>query len=260
MMKRFYLIAALALATLTASAQQKLYLSTYQGTDVKKFDGKTCLVNTTRSVYKGWNTLSLPFALSQQELNELFGTDCRLEKLVGVEETDATVQLNFQDCKADGVQANTPYILYYTGENRNVKIVKEALIANAPSSLSFTTQSGDVVTMCGAATKTEGKGLYGVMVINNSDANFVRVGDNTQGFYATRCFMQLASGDSKLLTTRHFALGETTGIKEQLRNGENETMRNDGDVYNTNGIKVANSKDNLKPGLYVVKGQKILVK
>lgn len=255
MMKRLYLIAALALATLTASAQQRLYLSTYKGTDVTKLDGKTCLVSTTRSMYKGWNTLSLPFSLSQQELNELFGSDCRLEKLVGVvEEAGATVQLNFQDCKAGGVEANTPYILYYTGENRNVKIAKEALIAYAPSALSFTTPSGDRVTMCGAASQTNGQGLYGVMVVNNSDANFVRVGDNTQGFYATRCYVQLASGDSKLLTTRHFALGETTAVKAAVAQ-DNAT-----EVYNASGVKVSNSKDNLKPGLYVVKGQKILVK
>lgn len=254
MMKRLYLIAALALATLTASAQQRLYLSTYKGTDVTKLDGKTCLVSTTRSMYKGWNTLSLPFSLSQQELNELFGSDCRLEKLVGVEEAGATVQLNFQDCKAGGVEANTPYILYYTGENRNVKIAKEALIAHAPSALSFSTPSGDRVTMCGAASQTNGQGLYGVMVVNNSDANFVRVGDNTQGFYATRCYVQLASGDSKLLTTRHFALGETTAVKAAVEQ-DNAT-----EVYNASGVKVSNSKDNLKPGLYVVKGQKILVK
>jgi hypothetical protein len=254
MMKRFYLMAALVLATLTINAQQKLYLSTYKGTDVTKLDGKTCLVNATRSVYKGWNTLSLPFSLSQQELNELFGTDCRLEKLVGVEETGASIQLNFQDCKAGGVEANTPYILYYTGENRNVKIAKETVIANAPSSLSFTTPSGDKVSMCGAATQTDGQGLYGVMVINNGDANFVRVGDNPQGFYATRCYIQLASGDSKLLTASHFAAGETTALKNVV--AKDEAV----DVYNTNGIRVGNSKDNLKPGLYVVKGQKILVK
>ena len=242
MMKRFYLMAALALATLTINAQQKLYLSTYKGTDVTKLDGKTCLVNATRSVYKGWNTLSLPFSLSQQELNELFGTDCRLEKLVGVEETGASIQLNFQDCKAGGVEANIPYILYYTGENRNVKIAKETVIANAPSSLSFTTPSGDKVSMCGAATQTDGQGLYGVMVINNGDANFVRVGDNPQGFYATRCYIQLASGDSKLLTASHFAAGETTALKNVV--AKDEAV----DVYNTNGIRVGNSKDNLKPG------------
>jgi hypothetical protein len=92
------------------------------------------------------------------------------------------------------------------------------------------------------------------MVVNNSDANFVRVGDNTQGFYATRCYVQLASGDSKLLTTRHFALGETTAVKAAVAQ-DNAT-----EVYNASGVKVSNSKDNLKPGLYVVKGQKILVK
>ena len=258
-MKKFYLFAALALATLTTSAQQRLNLSTYQGTDVANYDGKTLEVNTTRTMFKGWNTLSLPFALSEQELNQFFGSDCKLEKLVGVEEAGNTILLNFQDCKASGVQPNTPYILFYTGENGNVKIATKARISNETSALSFTTNSGDIVKMCGAAKRLNGKGLYGVKAIDNSDAKFVTVDTDATFFYATRCYITLSSGTDKLLTSRHMAAGETTSITDIAT--ENEKV----DVYNTNGIRVATKTtasqvNNLKPGIYVVKGQKILVK
>lgn len=255
-MKKLFLIAALALVTLTVSAQQRLYLSTYKGTDVTKFDGKTCNVTVSRLMFKGWNTLSLPFAMSEQELNQVFGNDCRLERLVGVEETAGNIQLDFQDCKADGLQANTPYIIYFTGENSNVNIAKSALIGNAASSLTFRTQGNEEVTMCGASKQTEGEGLYGVMAKDNADAKFVAVGSDTQGFYATRCYIKLASGTAKQLTTHHLAASETMGITAVAT--ENEDV----DVYNLNGVKVASKIQTatLKPGVYVVKGQKVLVK
>lgn len=259
MMKKFYLIALMAAATLSANAQQKLNLSTYSGTDLARYDGKTCDVTVNRQTFKGWNTLSLPFDLSEQELNEAFGSDCRLEKLVSVDETAGAVQLNFQDCKAEGVQANIPYILYFTGETASRKITKQAVLTDAPSKLSFTTSSGDVVTMEGVKKHISGVGFYGVMAIDNGDAKFVKVHENTNGFFATRCYIQLSSGNSKQLTTRHLAAGNPTGINAVA--ADNELV----DVYNLAGGKVASQVraaevNSLKAGVYVVKGQKILVK
>jgi len=259
MMKKFYLIAALALATLTAGAQQRLYLSTYDGTDLTRYDGETCNVTVNRYVFKGWNTLALPFEMSQQELNEVFGNDCRLERLIGAEDVAGSIQLNFQDCKTDGLQANVPYILYYTGENGNKKIAKQALVSKGEATVSYTTAGGEVITMSGTASHVDGKGYYGVMAIDNSDAKFVSVGENTNGFYATRCFIQLGSGNMQKLSTRHLAKGEVTSIRAIA--GEGESV----DVYNAAGAKVASQisaaeVSSLKPGVYVVKGQKILVR
>ena len=102
-------------------------------------------------------------------------------------------------------------------------------------------------------------GYYGVMAIDNGDAKFVKVHENTNGFFATRCYIQLSSGNSKQLTTRHLAAGNPTGINAVA--AENELV----DVYNLAGGKVASQVraaevNSLKAGVYVVKGQKILVK
>ena len=96
-MKKLYLIAAMAIATLAGNAQEKLYLSTYNGTNIEKYDGKVCDVTVNRYVFNGWNTISLPFALSESELNETFGQNCRLERLVGAEQNGQGITLNFQD-------------------------------------------------------------------------------------------------------------------------------------------------------------------
>ncbi len=258
-MKRLYFIAALALATLTANAQQKLYLSTYSGTNVEKYDGKTCNVSVNRYIFKGWNTIALPFELTTEELNTTFGNDCKLERLIGAENEGNDIVLNFQDCKAEGLQANTPYVLYYTGENSSKKIEKEALISHAQPAISFTTSRGEVITMGGVQQQTKGIGLYGIPARDNGEVNFTKVDESLNGFFATRCYIQLNSATATTLKARHLAAGEVTSIQSIVDNGEAV------DVYSLSGQKVAagvNSANlnQLKQGIYVVKGQKVLVK
>jgi len=259
-MKKLLIIAAMAAITLGVQAQEKLTLSTYNGTNIARYDGKVCQVNVSRYMFTGWNTLSLPFSMTEQELNEAFGSDCQLEKLVSAEDNVQGITLNFIDCKAGGLQANTPYMLYYTGESATKKIVKEAEVTDAPSAIILNTPCGDVVTMTGASKHTEADGLYGVMARDNSEVKFVSVGgENTNGFYATRCYIRLASGTDKLLTARHLGYGQATSIAAIA--SQDELV----DVYNTAGTKVASQVrasevNSLRSGLYIVKGQKILVK
>lgn len=260
-MKKFFLIAAMAALSLGAQAQEKLYLSTYNGTNLSKYDGKLCNVTVNRYVFTGWNTIALPFAMSEQELNDIFGADCQLERLASVEDnTQGGVTLNFVNCKADGLQANTPYMLHYTGEAATKRIVKQAEVSDAQAALTFSTASGEQVTMEGVRQHTDGEGLYGVLARDNSEVRFVSVdGEGTNGFYATRCYVRLASGNAKMLTARHLGYDEATSINAVAQQGELV------DVFSLNGAKVASQLsadqvNSLRAGIYVVKGQKILVK
>lgn len=257
-MKRLYIIAAMAVATLAANAQEKLMLSTYNGTNIEKFDRKICDVTVNRYVFTGWNTVALPFDVTTEELNELFGNDCKLEQLVSVENINGNIQLNFQDCKASGLKANVPYLLHYTGTTGNKKITKEAAIYNEEAILTFQTQLGETVTMAGVREKTDGVGYYGILARDNAEAKFTKVDASLSGFLATRCYVQMPVGITGQVLTNHMAAGETTSINAIATSSETV------DVYNTNGVKVAKinaSKVNdLQPGVYVVKGQKVLVK
>ena len=258
-MKRLYMIAALAVCTLAANAQQKLTLSTYNGTNIEQYDGKICDVTVNRYIFKGWNTIALPFDITTEELNETFGSDCRLEKLVGVENIGDDIQLNFQDCKAEGMQANMPYILHFAGEAGNKKITKEAAInANQPV-VSFTTRRGETVTMDGIQQMTKGIGMYGILVKDNAEAKFVKVDESLNGFLATRCCIQLSSATADKLIPNHLAAGELTSINAIASNNEKV------DVYTLGGKKVASmvsttQVSQMQPGVYVVKGQKIIIK
>ncbi len=259
-MKKFYLIIAMTVMALAVNAQQTLNLSTYSGTNLEKFDGKECKVNVNRYVFNGWNTIALPFSMTESELNEVFGPDCRLEQLVGAEEMNGKVTLFFQDCKANGIESNVPYILYYNGENGSVKITKNAYISDAQPVLGYDVKGSDeYVSMEGAKMHTTGIGFYGVLAADNSDAKFVSVDESLNGFHATRCYVKLASGNSKILATQHLAAGETSSISDIVRSGDKV------DVYTISGMRVANGinasqVNKLQPGIYVVNGQKIVVK
>ena len=53
-MKKLLLMAAIALGSIGANAQQNLTLSTYKGTDLAKYTGKTLNVSVNRYVFNGY--------------------------------------------------------------------------------------------------------------------------------------------------------------------------------------------------------------
>lgn len=253
-------MAVLACMVLAANAQPKLVLNTYSGTNLDRYDGQEMTVTVSRYICHGWNTISLPFAMSAVEVNEAFGSDCRLERLIGVESDASAMTLNFQDCKSGGIEANIPYILYCTGETGLRTFTKTATILQRPSILSFIDQrTGITVTMGGAQKHMGSEGLYGVLVRDNAEAQFVNANEATTGFYATRCYVSLSTGNGMTLHTRHFGQNEITRISAIA--GNDEIV----DVYNLAGVRVAAGiraaqVNELQSNVYVVKGRKVLVK
>lgn len=261
-MKKLLLLAAITFGYTYASAQGTLALSTYKGTDLTKYVGKTMNVSVNRYIFNGWNTISLPFSMTKEEVDATFGADCKLEKLVGVENDGQKVKLNFQNCKSEGIKANVPYILYYNGETGSLSFSAEnVLIVDGVSEVTFTAEgTGETVTMGAAKQQKAAEGLYGILAKDNTEAAFVNVDMTTNGFFATRCFVKLSGGNATLLTTNHLTGTEegTTSLKGLVAPGELV------DVFNLSGVRVAKQVsiadiNKLQKGAYVVKGQTILV-
>ena len=247
-MKKILLIAMMACTALAASAQKSLYLSTYMGTDIQKYDGQTMRVKTTRMMFNGWNTMCVPFSMTNEDLQKTFG-DVRVVSLVGAQDYNDGVALVFDDVKE--IEANKPYLIYYGGDNKvvSLNLVKQLAYATA-SEVSYTTESGVVVRMAGANKQTASEGLYGILVKDNKDAKFSAVGGvATNGFYATRCYVELSNGTNTPLYT---AFGDVTGISE-LAAKENAA---NADVYSINGVKT----NAMHKGVIISNGKKILVK
>ena len=105
-MKNLFCMIALAAIALTAWSQTPLRLSTYNGTSLERYAGKQCDVTVERYLFTGWNTISLPVDVTEQELDEVLGQGVKLERLVGVNQNGTEIVLNFQDSKSEGIQAN----------------------------------------------------------------------------------------------------------------------------------------------------------
>ncbi len=258
-MKKLFCIIALAGITLTASSQALLKLSSYNGTSLARYEGQRCDVTMDRYMFTGWNTISLPFGMTEQEIDDTFGQGVKLERLVGVSQQGTEIVLSFQDCKAEGIKANTPYIMYYPGEAGNKKLRANALLASKESKITMTTGGGVEVTMHGAAMKTDGKDLYGILAINNVDANFTRIDNEKSFFYATRCYITISGNQQFTLTANHLAKGEVTSISDIAAASDIV------DVYNVLGVRVAHGikasqVNNLEPNIYIVNGRKVLVR
>lgn len=258
-MKKSLCIIALAAIALTAGAQTSLRLSSYSGTAIERYAGELRQLTMDRYLFTGWNTISLPFAMTEQELDETLGQGVKLERLVGVAQQGTEIVLNFQDCKAEGIKANNPYILYYPGETGTKKFSVNAVIENKESKVSMTTGGGVEVTMNGTARKTDGKGFYGILAVNNVDANFTVIDNDKAFFYATRCYISIPGEQHFTLKANHMGAGEVTSINTIATADEMI------DVYNVLGVRVAHNikasdVNNLEPNIYVVKGRKILVK
>ena len=98
MMKKFTLAAVLLSMSLFASAQSKyVTLSSINGTNVEQYDGQVADVKMNRYMFTGWNTVSFPFDLSTDKINEFFGNDCRLELLTGISGDGNAMKLYFED-------------------------------------------------------------------------------------------------------------------------------------------------------------------
>lgn len=245
-MKKILLTAALFVATMAASAQT-LTLSTYSGTNVSNLNGQVRDVKMSRSIFKGWNTISLPFAMTEAQIDEHFGSDCRLEKFVGVETTASATTMLFQDVKAQGIEANTPYILYYTGETKSIPmLVSNATLVAGDAPIAFNDLNGMTVTMRGVQKSVDSKGLYGILAKDNDEASFVNVSDLGSLFYATRCYVEVSNIDNAqstnlVLATRHLAANQTpTGINAVENGGAAST------TYNIAGQRVNNDAKGIK--------------
>ena len=249
MMKKFTLAAVFLSMSLFASAQTKsVTVSSINGTNMEQYDGQVAEVKMNRYMFTGWNTVSFPFDLSADKVNEFFGNDCRLEVLTGISGDSNAMKLYFQDAKSEGIKANTPYILYFTGEPQNVKITTESTIQAGESKVSFSA-NGYTVNFNGTDKIMSGDDIYGIFAADNAESKFVKIAGTT-GCYATRCYISV-EGDKDVTFIPVHNEKSTTAI-----NKVSATDNDNSKVYDINGMQ----KKSVSKGINIVKGKKFAVK
>ena len=249
MMKKFTLAAVLLSMSLFASAQSKsVTISSINGTNVEQYNGQVAEVKMNRYMFTGWNTVSFPFDLSTDKINKFFGNDCRLEALTGISGDENEMKLYFEDAKSEGIKANTPYILYFTGEPQNVKITTESTLSAGESKVSFST-NGYTVNFNGSDRIMNGNNIYGIFAVDNAESKFVKI-DGTTGCYATRCYITV-DGDKDVNFIPVHNEKSATAISNVSANDKDNDK-----IYDINGVQ----KKSVSKGINIVNGKKIAVK
>ena len=207
-------------------------------------------VRVKRTINAGeWSTICLPFAMSQAQCQAAFGSDVEIGDFTGCTVVDDNVSVNFSNVTA--MEANHPYII------------------KVSSAVSEFTVDGVDIAADNAEVKVNKSGRkYNRFIGNYENGTELEDGFlflNANKFYfsngstkikAFRGYFNLETADAYYEESRRIALvfGETTAIDNGKLTMDNEA----GAIYDLSGRKVSNGQ--LKKGLYIKNGKKVVVK
>ena len=200
-----------------------------------------------------WNTLCVPFSLTEAQTKAAFGNDVELRELESV----AGNTLTFK--KVNSVTADVPCLIKlseayakdtytFTGVNTVAAKVDDFGSDKVNAAISFIGiySSKDVTEWA-----TEGKDYVAYLGANNK---FFKAKAGTK-MKAFRAFFVIPE-NTPASAVKAVIDGNATGIEDLVIDG----VKANGRVYNLNGQYVGNSLNGLQPGLYIQNGKKIVVK
>lgn len=193
-----------------------------------------------------WNSLCVPFAISEAEVKDQFGNDAKVAEFTGATATT----LEFSSCT--GIEAGKPYLVYIPEGATQTKFTFKGVTAFAsqPTDVEQQGSTNEKTTFHGYFYKsTAPKGSY----VLRKNLVYHLVSDMAiKGFRAV-----LIDGTATQRVFTQWSLdGTTTGIGNI---DANVIQRYN--VYNTNGQMVrhaATSLDDLPHGVYIVNGKKVI--
>ena len=251
-------------------ADNKNLIETYKG-------GANDLTIYGRTLYKdgAWNTLCLPFTISQEQLQAddcpLKGVSIKTLNACSFNEETGTLTLNFRD--DNSIQANTPYIIKWnkpTDGDESATVVNPTFKGvsieepDMPGMLPYV-DAGDVQFIGQFAPKKLEANNRKTLYMGSGNKLYYPTADMTIG--AFRCYFKLPflnAGDPKENSIKNFVIdfgdGTTTGIVE-MENGQ--WTVDDGPWYDLSGREIVNGKSlngKLPKGVYVRDGKKVIIK
>ena len=190
----------------------------------------------------GWNTICMPFALTDAILTQIFGEGYKIYDLKSYDTTEDI--LSFKT--ATSFTARKPYLVYVATAASHPEGVK-LFNVNVTSTTASETESSPVTFQGTYAPIAAGDltDWYGV-----TTGGEIRKASNTASLDGFRAYF---TGVPASASARLSIYDEATGITTIL--GSNEVLK-DNRVYNLNGQKIQNAKK----GLYIVNGRKVVIK
>ena len=192
-----------------------------------------------------WNTLCVPFAISEEEIKANFGKGTLVEKLDAVNGNT----VNFAD--ATSIEAGVPYLIKPTVAGTTYTFYGKEVSADAPK-----TEGNADVTFQGIYSPTDitnNDTVKAAGVTEGGKVLFVNPGSKTKAF---RCFFTIRDNASITPAMLKISIkGVETAINSIVMDNSNAT---DNAVYNLQGQRV--NGNSLTKGIYIKNGKKFAVK
>ena len=258
-MKQLVLLMMLAMGLNSTAIAQKRVKNIYASSsklDIELMQNSEQTVQLNRYFYAGYNTLCLPFSLSADQV-AVAAKDLKVERLAGIQQEGATLNLYFVDCTAEGIQAGVPYLIYSpTSQYMKVKNTDVLNFDKELKSVRMADDNGNVVTFGSSWESLEKVGRYGIPAKQNVtplESVLVRT-EADKTFLPTRCgftWVQQAASANDLKIQHAANKGEVTAIL-----GVKLDKSFSSDSYDLQGRK---SSTNAK-GIRIQDGKKTIIK
>lgn len=212
--------------------------------NLKTLDNTYVKLNRTLVANK-WNTLCVPFAISEEEIKANFGKGTLVEKFDAVNGNT----VNFAD--ATSIEAGVPYLIKPTVAGTTYTFNGKEVSADDPK-----TKGNADVTFQGIYSPTDitkNGTVKAAGVTEGGKVLFVIPGSQTKAF---RCFFTISDNASITPAMLKISIkGVETAINSIVMDNSNAT---DNAVYNLQGQRV--NGNSLTKGIYIKNGKKFAVK
>lgn len=195
-----------------------------------------------------WNTFCVPFALTKDQITATFDAGTQVREYEGANGNVLTFK------EAADIKAGTPYLI------KPAKAAEKYIFNNVDITTTEPAKVGEgAIKFCGVYNQTNVNGLAEtgshVSGIVDNMVKRAKTGTSIKGF---RAYFSVPNNisESAEAALRVAIDGETTGI-DAIEGIETNTPTR---VYNLSGQYVGTSTANLKPGVYVSGGKKVIVK
>lgn len=200
-------------------------------------------VTLTRTIKEGYNTLVLPFSMTQTEVETNFGEGAIVYEVKEYNQTTENLTFNVRE----GISANEPVVLKATVAGSSYELADRTIVAGEP------VKAGINVQMVGsyAATYEIAKDANNFII---SDGQLWEVASDEVTIKNTRAYINITTSGAAKVREMIFEgeSGESTGISEIA--GESNAVN--GKIYDLSGREVKNPAK----GIYIKNGKKVLVK
>lgn len=223
--------------------------------DTKTYDEAPALVaNVTldRKLGEKWNTIVLPFALTEAQVTEMFGEGAKVAAYKGSTVNDEHVTLNFEE--QTSMVANTPYMIK-PGTNASKKV--NGVVLESASELKKVEDANNEITFVG--NYTTGKTLQKNSFFISNNIFYRASGQEKMNAYRATFQVPSTMSGAKTMNTVFVGEGGSVTAIDDVQVSPQASF----DVYHINGMLVKKNAidlNGLDKGIYIVNGKKYVVK